>query len=395
MALSNTTSRYGGVTKVFHWLTAALILAIIPLGLIANKLPYDTSDQLAQKAFLFSLHKTLGVAVFLVALARILWALGQVKPGNLHPERKAETMLAEVVHWLLYGSLVIAPLTGWIHHAATSGFAPIWWPFGQDLPLVPKDEALAHTFASLHWVMTKVMAVSILLHVAGALKHVFFDKDATLRRMWFGQGQVPDVAPHRSAATAPIFAAVLFLGVGAATYATDSGTPDGPAVAALEATSSDWSVQDGTLGITVVQLGSDVSGTFGEWTADINFDPAAQSGDVTVTIAIGSLTLGSVTGQAMGADFFNAEAFPTATFTGPIANVDGAQFVSDGILSIKGAEVPVQFAFDLVEADGVWQMTGSAEVDRLDFNIGQSMPDETNLAFKVKIDADLTATQSE
>ena len=395
MALSNTTTRYGGVTKTFHWLTAALILAIIPLGLIANKLPYDTSDQLAQKAFLFSLHKTLGVTVFFVALARILWALSQVKPGSLHPDRKAETLLAEVVHWLLYGSLVIAPLTGWIHHAATTGFAPIWWPFGQDLPLIPKDEGLAHTFASLHWVLTKVMAVSILLHIAGALKHVFFDKDATLRRMWFGLGQVPDVAPHRSAVAAPLVAAAIFLAVGGATYVSDSGTPEGPAFVALEAANSGWSVQDGTLGITVVQLGSDVTGTFSEWTADINFDPAAQSGDVMATIAIGSLTLGSVTGQAMGADFFNAEAFPTATFTGPITSLGGTQYVSDGMLAIKGAEVPVQFAFDLVEADGIWQMTGSAEVNRLDFNIGQSMPDETNLAFAVKINADLTAIQSE
>ena len=66
---------YGTVTKTFHWLTALFILTIIPLGAIANRLPYETDAQLALKAQLFSLHKTLGVIIFIVALARIIWAL--------------------------------------------------------------------------------------------------------------------------------------------------------------------------------------------------------------------------------------------------------------------------------------------------------------------------------
>ena len=135
MTVSNTTTRYGTVTKTFHWLTALFIITAIALGAIANRLPYETNDQLALKAQLFSFHKTLGVLVFIVALGRILWALTQTKPGPLHAERKLETMLAELVHWLLYISLIAVPLTGWIHHAATAGFAPILLPIGLDRPL--------------------------------------------------------------------------------------------------------------------------------------------------------------------------------------------------------------------------------------------------------------------
>ena len=75
MPTSNTPRSYGSVTKTFHWLTVLLILTAIPLGIIANKLAYDTSEALAFKAFLFSMHKTVGVTAFFVALARILWAL--------------------------------------------------------------------------------------------------------------------------------------------------------------------------------------------------------------------------------------------------------------------------------------------------------------------------------
>lgn len=64
MPLTNAEDRYGSVTKTFHWLIALLILTLIPLGLIANDMAYDTAEQLATKAWLFSLHKTLGITVF-------------------------------------------------------------------------------------------------------------------------------------------------------------------------------------------------------------------------------------------------------------------------------------------------------------------------------------------
>ena len=80
MAMYNTDTRYGAVTKTFHWLTALLIIVLIPLGLIAESLAHriETGSLVADQAlvtrtaFLFSLHKTLGVAVFFVALFRII-----------------------------------------------------------------------------------------------------------------------------------------------------------------------------------------------------------------------------------------------------------------------------------------------------------------------------------
>ncbi|MEY1555161.1 cytochrome b/b6 domain-containing protein [Yoonia sp. R2331] len=390
---------YGSLTKVFHWLTTALILAIIPLGLVANKLPFETSAELAFKAQVFSWHKTLGVAVFLVALLRILWAITQAKPGPLHPERKAETFLAETVHWLLYGSLVIAPLTGWIHHAATAGFAPIWWPFGQNLPLVPKDEGIAHVFGSLHWVLTKVMAASILLHIAGALKHQFVDRDATLGRMWFGRRDIAAVPAHRAPAAAPLAAIVIFAAASAGAVAMSGGDHDGPEAAALAEVQSGWVVQDGgTMAITITQLGSEVTGTFADWTADITFDADAgpDFGDVTAQIAIGSLTLGSVTDQAMGPDYFDATAFPTATFAGPITSDGGATYRVDGELELKGVTAPVTLLFDLQDqGDGSGLIQGSAVIDRMTFDIGAGQNDEGTLGFEVILNLDFVARPAE
>ena len=130
MTARNTATRYGAVAKTFHWLTALLILTAIPLGLIAGDMAHDLapgdSAALARVATLFSLHKTLGVAAFLAALLRILWAVAQPRPGLPNGDRRAEAFLAALIHWALYGALVIVPLSGWVHHAAQTGFAPIW-----------------------------------------------------------------------------------------------------------------------------------------------------------------------------------------------------------------------------------------------------------------------------
>ena len=395
MSHKNTQTSYSTTTKVFHWLTALLIIAIIPLGAVANRLPYDTSAELALKAQLFSAHKTLGILVFFVALARILWAMTQSKPGHLHPDRRFETLLAEMVHWALYISLVIVPLSGWIEHAATTGFAPIWWPFGQSLPFIPQNETLAHTFASLHWIFGKVLIAALLLHIVGALKHHFVDGDVTLHRMWFGKTVAPPVQAFRARLMAPVAALALFAvatGIGALTGFFDIEEPTGAAT--LDSVQSDWVVQSGEIAITVKQLGSDVTGTFTDWTAAISFDPAPADimGRVETTVSIGSLSLGSVTEQAMGPDYFDQAQFETAVFTADI-KPDGETYIADGTLTLKGQTLPVALPFTLDIVDGVATMNGQTTLDRLDFKIGESMDSEASLAFDVRVGITLTATQ--
>ena len=395
MALTNTEIRYGGVTKSFHWLTALLILTLIPLGWYANQLPYDTDAELARKAWMFSLHKTLGVTAFFVAVLRILWALRQPKPGLLNAEKKAERFAAEIVHWTLYGALVIVPLSGWIGHAAAAGFAPIWWPFGQNLPLVPKSVDVEHFFAAVHWVATKVLVASLFLHIAGALKHHVVDRDATLRRMLPGEPVVGPL-PEQNHRRAPLSGAinVWALAVGGAAVMANTGEKESVSAIALEDVASDWRVLDGSIEITVQQLGSDVQGQFADWTSSITFDPSVEAGEagrVTTTIAIASLTLGSVTKQAMEVDFFDAENHQTAVFDAVILR-DETGYSADGPLRIKENEVALQMPFDLVIDGDVATMSSEIVVDRRDFGIGASVKDEGSLGFAVTVTINLMAT---
>jgi len=391
--LGNTPTTYGGIAKTFHWLIAALILTMIPLGVIG----VGMADANPLKPIIFSVHKTLGLFIFFTALARIAWAISQPKPGVMHADRKVELLLAALVHWLLYASLILVPLSGWVHHAATTGFAPIWWPFGQGLPFVPVDDGWAHTSKALHIIFERVLLLSFLLHFAGALKHHFIDKDNTLRRMLPGRTE-PDlpVTPH-SAKSAPfiaagVYAAALAIGASLGLFAQDRVE-----AAELEQAVSQWQVQEGEIAISVTQLGSDVEGRFADWTAAINFDEepdaTGKHGDVDVTISIATLTLGSVTGQALGPDFLDAETHQTATYRADIFSTD-AGYEARGTLTLQDTALPVTLPFTLTIDGDTATMSGETSVSRAAFGIGMgTQPTEGSLGFEVGIRVALTATR--
>lgn len=398
MTARNTTQSFGSVARTLHWLTALLILTAIPLGLYANALPYGTSEELAFKAQVFSLHKTLGVTVFFVALVRILWALVQPRPVALHPERRLETAVAEFVHWLLYISLLAVPLSGWIHHAATTGFAPILWPFGQDLPLVPKSLAVEQGAAAAHWLFTKLLAAAILLHVAGAVKHHVLDRDDTLLRMTRG---IAAGRGHHGFRPGPAVAAlVLYLGASATALAllpeapqAGDAAPQAAASADPAAATGNWAVQEGTVAFTIRQMGADVTGQFSTWTADITFDPGVTegpAGHVTAQIDLASLTLGSVTTQALSADFLDVAAHPTARFEADILPA-GAGYEAQGTLTLRGVTAPLTLPFTLEIADGTARMQGETGIDRRTFAIGAAQTDEATVGFEARVTVALTA----
>jgi cytochrome b561/polyisoprenoid-binding protein YceI len=395
MSLTNTPQGFGAVARALHWLTALLILTAIPLGVIANDLPWDTSDQMARKAQLFSLHKTAGIAAFAVAVLRILWALLQPRPVPVHPDRVWENRLADLVHWALYIALVAVPLTGWVHHAATEGFAPILWPLGQGLPLVPKSDAVAHLAGAMHGVFTKILIASVLLHVAGALKHAMVDRDGTLARMLRGAAAPARPGPAARGRGPALAALAIYLAGAGLAVALQQGAAAPQAAAPAAATAAApgaWAVQDGQIAFSFRQMGATIRGSFGGWSADLRFDPATGTGTATVTMDTASLTVGSVTAQAHEADWFDVKGHPSAVFTAAL-RPDGDAHVADGTLTLKGVTVPVRLPFALAITDGLATVSGSVELDRRAFGIGTSQADDQTVGFAVRVEIALTARQ--
>lgn len=410
MQASNSTRAYGWVARLFHWSIALLILGAMGLGLYANNLPRGSQEALQAIFQTFSVHKTIGVVVLILAVLRILWTLAQPHPRPLHPNRALENFLAGAVHWGLWTGMVIMPLSGWLlHSAAPGGFSRILWPLGQRLPMIPENAALAERFAAFHETGWWVLAGLVVLHVAGALKHALIDRDGTLSRMAGNPDSAPlppPAAPQRLRhVLAALLGLALWIGVaGLSTLAPEEDADEVPAVApstastaatapASSGTAPVWTVQQGELAIQVSQSGSPVQGRFATWQAAITFDPDSRSGHVEATADIASLELGSVAGTAKGAEFLNAAAHPTATFSADILPpaTEGGTEVLKGTMTIAGKAMPLEFPATITTQGDTATARGQFRLDRRDYGVGAGYADEGTVGFAVEVTLDLTA----
>lgn len=393
--IQNTTASYGRVARFFHWSIALLVLADTVLGLIGKFTP-RSGDTVGFLQVLYSAHKTIGVTVLSLATLRVIWAVLQPRPVPLHPERRLETFAAETAHWLLYATIFVLPLSGWVMHSAEVGFAPIWWPLAQDLPFIPKSERLAVSAANVHWIAGIVLATTVAAHIGGAFKHALIDRDSTLARMWNGRAAGNSAAVHTGKSSSFLAALGIWvftiggaLTVFAPTHNVEAASPQ-PAQQA-----EGWVVQDGALSITITQIGAEVTGGFANWHPSIEYDAETGTGAVNAVIDTTSLTLGSVTDQAKGPEFFDVAAYDEAVFQGEIVQIDGTNHTLSGQLTLVGQTVPMTLDFDLNVTAGTATVSGSTVLDRRDFGMGAAYPDESSVGFSVKVLIELVATKAE
>ena len=90
--------------------------------------------------------------------------------------------LAVVTHGLLYGLLVVIPLSGWLYSSAT-GVQVVYLGLFPLPDVVPKDKALAALLRSVHVTLNFTLLALVCIHAVAALKHHFVDRDAVLTRM--------------------------------------------------------------------------------------------------------------------------------------------------------------------------------------------------------------------
>ncbi|RZI78370.1 MAG: cytochrome b [Variovorax sp.] len=176
-------ARYGAIAMALHWLLGLMIVASFCVGLYMADLPFSP-----QRIRLFNWHKWAGITILALSAVRLLWRLTHRPPPLPATIEGAMPYWQRFVHHrtlgLLYVMFFAVPLLGWAYTSAR-GFPIVW--FGV-LPLpdfVPVDRALADTvLLPLHRACAFLLAALVVVHVAGALKHHFVDRDSLLGRMW-------------------------------------------------------------------------------------------------------------------------------------------------------------------------------------------------------------------
>lgn len=187
MGVNNTETAWGWPARLLHWSMAALILFMLGLGVYMTEFVTDTYAQFD----LVQIHKSWGFVVFALALVRVAWRLTHRPPAPA-PAPRWQQLAAEGAHRALYVLILFMPLTGWLMASASElqemyGIRNmVFGLFALPDPFVPGDRGLEELFEELHFWGAVTLAALLGIHVAGALKHHFLNRDATLRRMTVG-----------------------------------------------------------------------------------------------------------------------------------------------------------------------------------------------------------------
>src|SRR5690349_24808748 len=116
-------TRYNAVARAFHAVIAVLVIANLAIGLL--------HESLEKTVNLMPLHKSIGLTVLAVSVARLLWRFTWTTPAYEPALGRVDLALAKAVHVALYALIVLMPLTGWI--MSSPGPRPLAW-FGLAVP---------------------------------------------------------------------------------------------------------------------------------------------------------------------------------------------------------------------------------------------------------------------
>jgi cytochrome b561 len=179
-AAASAGPAYSVTARVLHWVVAALVLFMVPVGIIiANEWGGPVQQPL------YDLHKSLGMLLLPLVLARLLYRLTH-PPMPLPADIPAlQQFAAHATHWALYGLLIVQPVVGLIATSAYPAPLPMFGLF--ELPPVwPENRPLSERLFALHRWMGIAIAVVAAMHIGAALHHHFVRRDRILMRMVTG-----------------------------------------------------------------------------------------------------------------------------------------------------------------------------------------------------------------
>ena len=174
---SDPEPRYPLTVIVLHWTIAAAVVGLLALGWWMQTIP---KDPVGPRADAYNLHKSIGLTVLLLMVVRLAWRASH-RPPQLPPLPVWQARAAHAVHALLYVSLFLAVLSGYLG-SAVSGF-PVKF-FGWVLPAwAGANVGLKEACSVVHLASSWALVAAIGVHVMATFYHQWVLHDGLLWRM--------------------------------------------------------------------------------------------------------------------------------------------------------------------------------------------------------------------
>ncbi|MDB5480864.1 MAG: Cytochrome [Caulobacteraceae bacterium] len=174
--MTGVRQRFTPLQRLLHWLIAVCILAMlfIGVGMVSTATPKFLP--------LIAIHKSLGIAILVLALIRLAVRLRYGAPALPADLPEPMKLAAHLSHYALYALMIGMPLIGWAMLSAAA--YPVVVFGGVRLPaILPQSDSLHTWFWDAHFYLAFAFFALVLLHVAAALFHALVRRDGVFEAM--------------------------------------------------------------------------------------------------------------------------------------------------------------------------------------------------------------------
>lgn len=184
--MNNNPSQFAYQSRILHWLMAAMLLAMLFIGI-------TMVSSLGDYHKLVAIHRPLGIAILILAIIRLVNRMFTTLPPFPPTMSQWERRVATASEKLLYTLMIALPLVGWgmlsAGHYPIVMFGPVHLP-----PILPAQPLLYAVLRKTHTILAFLLFVTFLAHLSAILFHTLVVRDRILHRMALWSSRYRDVS---------------------------------------------------------------------------------------------------------------------------------------------------------------------------------------------------------
>ena len=174
MRYANSLTEYGSISKIFHWLSAAVLIIQIPLGFYLVDLDFNE-----KRLTIESIHVILGLSIFYITIFRLIFKLFNPTPPLSNSIFPGQRLIAKLNHVLLYITIIMVTISGALKKLFNGEVLDVFF-FSFEI----KDNFdLAELFYDVHIMANYALIVLISLHILAVIFHKIAFKENLIKKI--------------------------------------------------------------------------------------------------------------------------------------------------------------------------------------------------------------------
>ena len=174
MRLTNNLTEYGSISKIFHWLSAAVLIFQIPLGFYLVDLDFNEN-----RLTIESIHVILGLSIFYITIFRLIFKLFNPTPPLSNSIFPGQRLIAKLNHVLLYITIIMVTISGALKKLFNGEILDVFFYSFE----IKDNFDLAELFYDVHIVANYTLISLISLHILAVITHKVLFRENLLKKI--------------------------------------------------------------------------------------------------------------------------------------------------------------------------------------------------------------------